>query len=400
MLDPRKRFNLERISEKFDLKRRLDPATRAGSMFRRLYEAMPVLAVVFLLLVILVLVSLVGAKKERVEKERLEALKSDRPAVNVIVQRMVPAPISDRLDLPAIVEPWEELMVKAEVSGKVTALKVSEGDTVKKGDLLALIDPRDYENALKSAKASYTLAHQTFNRAEKLHKQGITPKREYDSAVAGEESALAALQSARLKLERTAIKAPLSGIINRLDAKVGLLMNVDDPVAEIIQLNPLKVSVGIPESDVSETRLLKSFALTVEALGGRELTGTLRFLSKKPGTLAHLYELELEVPNPGGEVLPGMFARVDVVKRTVEDALSVPIYAVITQGGQQVVYVEKDGVASKRAVTIGILERWSVQVTQGLEPGDRVIVVGHRSVGEGQPLNVIREITRPEELLR
>ena len=394
------RTRLATLSEKFDLRNKLDPATRRGKVFRTLYSNLPALFIVFMIIVLLVLFSLVGAKKSRIEEERKSALSNERPAVNVIVQRLVPSPISDRLDLPAIIEPWEDLLVMAEVSGKVITLNVEEGQTVEKGTVLAVIDQRDYKAALKSAKASSTLARQTLERTEKLYRKGSAAKSSLDMAVAQVEIAYAALKSAELRLERTEIKAPISGIVNRLDAKQGLLLGNNDPVAEIISIDQVKVSVGIPEADVSEVRFLENFKVTVGSLKDSEFTGTRNFLSKKPGTLAHLYDLELEVSNPEGVLLPGMFARVDVVKSTAEDALSVPVYAVITQGGEKVVYLEENGQAIKRVITTGVLEGWRLQVTSGLAPGEKVIVVGHRSVGEGQPLEVIREISSLEELLR
>lgn len=394
------RLRFEALVARFGLQNRLNPATRLGKFFRALYSSLPALFIIFMCLLLLVLFMLVGAKKSRIELQRKNAMKKERPAVNVVIQRLEPSPIRDRLDLPAIVEPWEELPVRAEVSGRVITINVAEGQNVKKGTILAVIDKRDYQAALKSARASYTLANLTFERTERLHKKGSSSKSAYDTAVANKEKSLAALNSAELSLERTEIRAPLSGIVNRLDAKLGLLLSHSDPVAEIISINPVKVSVGIPEADVNEVRSLVSFGVTVGSLNDNEFVGTRHFLSKKPGSLAHLYELELEVPNPEGLILPGMFARVDVVKSTVEDALSVPVYAVITQGGDKVVYLEDGGLATRRIVTTGVLEGWNVQITAGVESGERVIVVGHRSVGEGQPLNVIREITSSEELLR
>jgi RND family efflux transporter MFP subunit len=391
---------LEGLAKRFDLQNRLDPATGQGRLFRKLYGALPTLLILLMCMVILVLFMMIGAKKSRIEEERKSALRNERPAVNVIVQKLVPSTISDRLDLPAVVEAWDDLPVMAEVGGKVIALNVEEGQKVKQGTVLAVIDKRDYLAALKAAQAADTLAGQTLERAERLYRKGSAAKSSYDAALAQVESARASLRAAELRLERTEIRAPIDGIVNRLDAKLGLLLSNGDPVAEIISLDPVKVTVGIPEADISQVRKLEEFKVTLNSLGKSEFTGTRNFLSKKPGTLAHLYELELKVSNPQNLILPGMFARVDVIKATVEDAVSVPVYAMITHNGEKVVYLEEGGLAVKRPIATGILEGWNLQVTSGLEPGERVIVVGHRSVGEGQPLKVIREISDPAELLR
>ena len=167
-----------------------------------------------------------------------------------------------------------------------------------------------------------------------------------------------------------------------------------------IDIDPVKVVAGIPESDVSAVRKLDTFKVTVDALEDATFEGRKLFLSSSPMTQAHLYTLEVLVDNPGHRLLPGMFARMEIIKREIPDGLSVPLYAVITQGERRFVYVIKDGVAKTRDVETGILEGWRILVTKGLEPGDRVVVVGQRSVSEGQEVNVIRSVTDPMELLK
>ena len=86
----------------------------------------------------------------------------------------------------------------------------------------------------------------------------------------------------------------------------------------------------------------------IEALGNRKVKGKKIFLSRQPRTLARLYDLELMVPNPDGRILPGMFGKVELIKKVFDKALAVPLYAVITHGDESFVYVEKDGKAERR----------------------------------------------------
>lgn len=169
---------------------------------------------------------------------------------------------------------------------------------------------------------------------------------------------------------------------------------------QILDIRRVKVSVGIPESDVPAVRKLTEFEITIDALNSGPVRGTRHFLSQKPETFAHLYKLEIALDNKDGEMLPGMFARVNIIKQTVMDSLSVPLYAVINRNGLNFVYIEKDGTTQTRMVETGILEGWKIQITRGLVPGDRVIVVGHRSVDEGQQVNVVRTIQDSGELFR
>ncbi len=367
---------------------------------KRLWGMLPALFLILLILIITGLFAHISGERERVTAENLASLHKKRPPVNVVVLDVTPMPIRDRLSLPAQVEPWVVLNVLAEVSGKVVELMAEEGDAVKKGDLIARIDSRDYENELSSIRAKYNLAEKNLNRAGDLFEEGLITRARLDDEIANVESLRAALKNAELRLERCSIKSPISGVMNRIDAEEGLYLNVQDPVGQILELDRVKVSVGIPESDVDAVRKLTHFDLTIDALGGRTVRGRKLFLSKSPESFAHLYRLEIEVENREGEILPGMFARVDIIKKELSNSVSVPLYSVISQGDEQFVYVEKDGKAHVRIVETGILEGWRVQIARGIEEGDRVIVVGHRSVDEGQEVNVVRTITEPEDLFK
>jgi membrane fusion protein (multidrug efflux system) len=307
--------------------------------------------------------------------------------------------VQDRLDLPAQVEAWVDLQVSAEVSGKVVSVPLSEGAHVRKGDVLAVIDTRDYENDLASIRAEYELAEMNLARTKNLFEEKLITKARLDSDAAHADNLRASLQNAELRLERCRIKAPISGIVNHLDAKDGLHLNVQDPVAIILDISRVKVSAGIPESDVDEVRRLDSFDIKISALD-KTVQGKRYFLSKSPESFAHLYKLEIEVDNAEGEILPGMFARVNIVKQEVRNGFTVPLYSVISRGGEQFIYVEKDGTAHARIVETGILDGWRIQITKGLSEKERVIVVGHRSVDEGQSVNVVRTVSDPEDLFK
>ena len=369
-------------------------------LLRRIWGMLPSLLLILLIAVIVVLFSRIKGESDRIKAEKLAALHRERPPVNVVVLDMKPLPIRDRLDLPAQVKPWVELNVLAEVPGKVVRLAVLEGDHVKKGAPLAFLDKRDYVNELASVRAELRLAFLNLRRTGDLFKEKLITKARLDSDIAKAETLAAAVRNAELRLERCTIRSPITGIVNSLDAKKGLYLNVQDMVAVILDISRVKVSVGIPESDVDEVGRLNDFDVLIDALGGRTVKGRKFFLSKSTGSSAHLYNLKIEVLNPDRDILPGMFATVSIIKREVNDSISVPLYSVITRADEQFVFVEKDGRAHVRMVETGILEGWRIEITKGLVGGDRVIVVGQRSVDEGQEVNVVRTVDDPEDLFK
>lgn len=376
-----------------------DMSTKDRALLR-LWRMGPALTMVLLILLIFIFIGAIIAKKERIEAEKTAAMKSEKPPVNVVIFEAKPRTIRDSLSLPAVVEAWVDLTVFAEVPGMVVEVPVREGARLQKGDIIARLDSRDYENALASAQAAYDRAHADFERVKKLREKETITKAKYDEAAAADKGMKAALDNAELRFERSVIRAPINGLVNRLDAKEGLYLNVQDPAAQMLDISRVKVSVGIPESDVNAVRTITAFDVEFEALNGKKMRGEKYFLSKSPDSLAHLFKLQIALDNPGGSILPGMFARVRVVKEEVKNSMSVPLYAVITRSGKKFVMVEQDGAAAERMVETGILDGWMIEISKGLQGGDRVIVVGHRSVSEGQKVNVVRTVTDPEELFK
>lgn len=335
--------------------------------------------------------------ERQIAEHKLE-VDTQAPEVNIVAFKLSPIEVRDRINLPGIVEPWLKYNIVAEVRGKVEKKLFEKGRPVKKGEVIAILDTQDYEIALRSAKASYDTALASRNRVEKLYKEQLASRSQLDDIVAQMEVYRAQMESAKLNLSRCTIISPISGMINNLYVEEGKYVNISDPVAEVMQIDKVKVKVGIPESDVNGIRNVDAFEVKFDALNGRIFPASKFFLSKASDAQARLYNLELSIDNPEREILPDMFARVEIVKRDIPNALALPLYSIITLNGEKTVYVVNDGVAHARTVQTGIQEGWMMQISDGLAPGDAVIVVGHRRVSDGQEVNVIRTIKNLEEL--
>ena len=369
---------------------------KSGSLKRHL----PLLILLLLILIVIGLGAKVKDEQGQLLEEKNNAVIQERPPVNVVEQELIPGMLRDRLNLPGILEPWESLGILAEVRGSIEEVLVKEGQHVKQGDLIARTDTIDYENTINSIKASYDLALINLKRLSGLHKQEIISQSEIDKIKAEVQSLEADLAIAKVQLERCFIRSSISGIVNELPAKKGLYLAVGDPVATVLDIERLKVTVGIPESDVDAVRKLDSFEVSIEALGNKVVTGKKNFLAVAPESQAQLYRLELEVENKSEEILPGMFARVEIVKEEFPAAIAIPLYAVISRDNKHYVYLEENGVARLQEVELGILDGWQIQIIEGLRPGQKVIVVGQRSVDEGQKLKVVKTITDPVEIIQ
>ena len=365
---------------------------------RFLWGIIPWLMVAIILVFILNMWERIKEKKGRLSEAKKAAMNREIPAVRVITLTLEPRLLEDKISLPAQIEPYENLWVKAEVPGQVVKVLVKEGQRIKKGQVLVQLDDRDYRSRLTRIEANYRLAGLDYDRYAALAKEKIAAASKLDEAEARLKELTAQRKEAELALERTRIISPISGRLNEIKAKEGNLLKENQEVAQILQFGKVKVTVGVPESDVAAVFDLKEAEVVIEALEKRRVKGRKIFLSRQPRTMARLYDLELLVSNPDGRILPGMFARVELVKAVFKQALAIPLYAVITQGDERFVYVDKDGKAEKRPVELGVLFGWQVQVKTGLMPGERVIVVGHRFLNNGQAIEVTKNVSSPSEI--
>lgn len=359
------------------------------------WRNLPRLILVAFITLIVILMVVISGEKKRLDKEKAAIQSEGHKPVNTVLLELQPVVILDAINLPGVIEPWITLELMARVSGAIAEVMVKEGSVVNEGDLLARIETADYRIALDSAKASYTLAMADYERAKVMVNKKVISLADMEALEAKMTTARAAMDNAELMLSRCDITAPMSGIVSRLNAKVGLFLSVGDPVGQMLQVDRVKAVVGIPESDVDAVRKISEVDITIQALEDRKVTAQKYYLASAPETVARVYRLELEIDNHDGFILPGMFVRAHVVKKMLNDAVAVPLYSVISRNDEQFVFVALDGVVRKRPVKLGVVEKWQVQVIEGLAPGDKVVVEGHRDVEDGQEINVIQTIIDP-----
>ena len=238
------------------------------------------------------------------------------------------------------------------------------------------------------------------NRLKELYKEQLATREQLDNVTAQMKRLKAAMDNAALNLERCDIRAPINGVVNQIYIEKGQYLSTSDKVAEILQMDRVKVEVGIPESDVDAVRRVDDYQVRIDALDGKIYSAKKHFLSNTADAMARLYNLDLMIENTTGEILPDMFARIEIVKQEVSEGISIPLYAVISRGETNIVYVVNSEKAHRREVELGLQEGWMVQITKGLKSGDKVIVVGHRDVNDEQPVNVVRTVQDPQDVIK
>ena len=355
--------------------------------------------IIFILLgTILLLGAIVSSKTEALKKKEMDNSQVKRALTNVITMEITPSPVQETINLPGSAKPWKSLTIVAEVRGKIVDKKITEGTHVKVGDVLAVIDKRDYENSYNGSVAAYDAATASQKRLTALKKKKFITQSQLDDVTATVKQAKASMDNAKLNLTRCTIISPMDGIADKVFIEKGTFLASGDPVANILQINKVKIEVGIPESDVDVIRELNEFDITIDALNNKHYKGSRYYLYNTTDNFARLYNLEIAVDNDDKKILPGMFARVKIIKHYIEDGLAVPMYALVNKDGVDGVYVVENEIANFKKVEKGFLDKWRMQIKEGIKPHDKIVVVGQRLISDKEQVNVTKNVRSMEDL--
>ncbi len=303
--------------------------------------------------------------------------------VNVVVQEIIPVTVHDVILLPGVAHAWLEVRLAAETSGRVENLLVREGNEVNPDQVLAHIDVTPLGADLTRAQAAFDLMEEQLRRRESLFLEKIISEEELDRIRVEKIHAREVLRHAEIEFNRGLVRAPGKAKVNNLLIEAGEFVDRGQVMIELVNIEKIKFQVQVPEMDVRFLNTGQPVRVMVDAHDERIFPGMVDFISFKADQSTNTFRTQVIVDNPQGLIRPGMIARVAFERRTIPDAIAIPLSALIDRGGERLVYVEEDGTARARQVSIGVIERDRVQIIQGLNPGDRLIIAGHREVEDG-----------------
>jgi RND family efflux transporter MFP subunit len=329
----------------------------------------------------------------------------------------------------------EDATLSVKIGGRLRSLTVDLGSVVKRGDVIAQVEPRDYElrlqqaaaalaqaratvglslegaddtfvpektSAVKEARAVLDEATRNRDRVLKLSEQGVLSKSEFDTVEAAYKIAVNRLESAReeastrqavlaqrraefdlakQQLADTSLRSPFDGSIQSRLANVGEFLPAGSPVVKLVKIDPLRLRLDVPERDAAAVRLSQPVRLAVEG-DTNHYTGTLTRVSPAIDEQTRMLVVEADVHNDG-TLRPGLFARAQIITRTDDSGLAVPISSLVVFAGLEKVIIVQEGKAVERIVETGRRSRDWVEIRSGLDAGDLVVLEpGNLRTGE------------------
>jgi len=298
-----------------------------------------------------------------------------KKTLRVRAHRVVPTQLTERLATTGTVRANEEVEIVSEISGKISDIHFKEGSSVAAGQLLLKIDDSELIADRQRALYRVDLAERAEARQQQLLDDGVISSETYDVAL-GELNVLRAeLQLIEAQLLKTEIRAPFSGIIGLRWVSPGSYLSSQTRIASLNDLDPVKLDFTVPERYSALMKVGDEISFAVEGFD-RTFPGTIYAVEPSVDAATRSQRVRARCPNSDGALIPGVFANVDLVLRSISDALTVPSIAVIPELGGKKVFVFENGAAQPRTVETGIRSESAVQITSGLSDGDVVIISG------------------------
>ena len=339
-----------------------------------------------------------------------EPKKPPPPPVPVLVGTVTEKTVPVELKVIGNVEAYASVSIKSRLSGQLVQVNFQEGQDVKQGELLFVIDPRPYEAALRQVEANLARDKALANKAQadagryaELIRKQFVSQQDYDQARATAESLSAtvnagqvAVQNARLNLSYCYIKAPITGRTGNLIANMGNMIkeNADTAMVVINQIQPIYASFAIPEQNLAAVRkFMAAEKIPVEAIiAGQEdkcEVGVLSFIDNTVDKSTGTIWCKATFTNESKRLWPGLFVNVVVQLSSQPNAILVPSQAIQTsQEGQIVFVVKPDLTVEIRPVEVGRPIDGDVIITKGLTPGERVVTEGQLRLAPGAKVEI------------
>ena len=308
-------------------------------------------------------------------------------AIPVEGAEVVKGPLVISVNAAAQAAAIRQTVLLAQVEGLVQRVAVRENDRVRQGQLLALLDTTEYALEVARAQAALEQAEAQYREFilfdDQIADEAVRAERaRVARAKSGLDAADVGLRQARLRLDRTRISAPFSARAASVKVVVGQNVRPGDEIMTIVDLDPIKVEVQVLESEIGYLAAGRRASVTFAAFPGERFLGTIATVNPMVDQQTRTAKVTVQLPNPDGRILPGMYARVALEARRFEDRILVPRSAILERDRRTMLFVLEDGLAKWRYVTTGMMNDSLVEVvpnpdTQMVEPGEVVLTDGH-----------------------
>jgi len=309
--------------------------------------------------------------------------------INVEAEAIHPGELAEYLDLTGNTEAIHDVIISSELGGTVQELAVDRGDLVKKGQVLAKVSADMYQAQSAEARARLRLKKAELEKASVLFERNSITAMQKLQAQVEHDAAEAQAALAESRLERAVITAPFTGVIDDRFVEEDELVGPGGRLLRLVDHSRMKITSNFSELDVSTFSPGVTADVTFDALPGKVFKAELTFVAASSEPASRTFPCEFRLSEADSKVIrSGMIARIHVLKELHRDVLVLPQATIVeTETGRSVFILNSD-IAHRKEVTLGASNDGMVVVASGLEPGQTVVVNGHRDLVDGQQVRV------------
>ncbi len=291
--------------------------------------------------------------------------------------------VSDLIRLPGRIEPDLRARLAVDKGGRITELHADKGERVSRDQLLLRIDDRSWRALLENADIELREAEKEYNRWSELAKTGAVSASEYDAVRTRLDRARVQRLDAQVHVDQCEVRSPADGMINERFVEVGEFAPEGAAVFELIVSDPVKLALDVPERDIAAVQMGTEIPFTILILDHASFTGTVTHIAEAASPANNSYRVEATLANEDRVLRAGMIATATLLRARREEAVVVPLSAVIPRRGEHFVFLARDNRAVRRLVKIDRILGADVILAEGLEPGEELIIEGHRELIDG-----------------
>ena len=293
------------------------------------------------------------------------------------------------------IEALQSIELRPDVEGRLVQILVREGSPVARGTPLFKIDDAELKAQVAEVAAERDLARQSLTRTRELLGQKASSQAELERAEATMRSNDAQLERLKVRLDRTLVRAPFSGVLGQRSVSLGDYVNTDTRLVTLQTVSPQRASFQVPERYADKLKVGQQVSFRVAALPGRQFTGKVDFVDPVVQLPGRTIMVKASVPNPRRQLQSGMFIEVRLATAVRPNAVVIPEDAILPLQGTNFVWVVANGKATRRQVELGVRTPGFVEVKNGVENTEQVVVGGQERLAEGAPVQAKLVERRP-----
>ena len=322
-------------------------------------------------------------------RKKFSSVGKNQKKTNVRIKQVNLESLSIKSTYVGYLLPNKRVLMRSEIDGVIEKIDFEEGDEITKGKRLVDISTKEHRLKLKIAITDSNLADINIKRDEKLAAQNLIPNAQLDQTKTRAESASLNKELAEISLNKSLISSPLKGTIKTRHIKVGEFVRKGDKLVEILDIDRILVKVNIPEQEILSIQVGQNVEVALYIMEKKTFLGRVKNIGLEADSSNRTFPVEISVDNKERQLRAGMLARATFTKSVDQDQIVIPRHTVLERDQGRVVYVFEDGKAFRRDITIGLSQLDQVQVVQGLNKGELIVVEGHTKLTDGEEVNVV-----------